>query len=229
MRTASIVVENFYSDPDAVVRYASSLQYYKPYPFPGSRWLASQYRSPADCPFKSATIIEALESITGEEIDREHWNAGYPCDANSALLPGWKEMNPRSCRWNTSFHVKLAGTGDGVHNHVTDAWNGVGTDGWAGIVYLNRLAPLEGGLKIWEPVEPAKRYDWMTEKANWKLIDTFANVFNRILLCRGNLPHSGAAGWGADLQSGRLFQTFFFKCKARKPGSVSLKLEVASK
>ena len=54
MRTASIAVESFYSDPDAVVRYASSLQYYKPYPVPGSRWLSSQYQSPADCPQRAA-------------------------------------------------------------------------------------------------------------------------------------------------------------------------------
>src|SRR5262249_40536977 len=74
-------------------------------------------------------------------------------------------------------------------------------------------APLDGGLKLWRNRDPSRQFDWMTPKENWELIDDLGNVFNRLLLIRGHVPHSGAAGWGDGLNNGRLFQTFFFKVK----------------
>ena len=98
-----------------------------------------------------------------------------------------------------------------MHNHVTDSWNSVGTDGWAGIVYLSPDAPVRGGLHLWRNRDPGHQFDWMTSAANWELIDSLGNVFNRLLLVRGDVPHSGAAGWGRRLEEGRLYQTFFFR------------------
>jgi hypothetical protein len=113
-----------------------------------------------------------------------------------------------------------------VHNHVTDIWNSVGEDGWAGIVYLDPNAPIPGGLRFWRNRDPARNYDWMTPPENWEQIDELGNVFNRLILARGGLPHSGAAGWGSSLEDGRLFQTFFFKIRdsATFPG-LNLSLE----
>jgi hypothetical protein len=61
----------------------------------------------------------------------------------------------------------------------------------------------------------------MTPAENWELVDDLANVPNRLILHRGNLPHSGTAGWGETPDEGRLFQTFFFKVRpVRHPASV---------
>ena len=149
----------------------------------------------------------------GERIDLDHWRAEFPVDADfrPIVTPG---VQPATCLWNCCFHVKPDNgqkLGQGVHNHVTDGWNAVGRDGWAGIIYLNPDAPIEGGLHLWRNSDPARQFDWMTPADNWHLTDSFANQFNRLALVRGDLPHSGAAGWGNRVENGRMYQTFFFR------------------
>jgi hypothetical protein len=224
MRRAVVIVDDFYDDPLAVRRYALAQNYYFPYHrdaqvYSGKvrpNWMTASYREHADCPFKGSALLRAaLESATGEKIDMDHWRLGVPLDgegkADSSRL-----HEEHGCLWNCSFHVKLHSSqqlGDGVHNHVTDAWNCVGIGGWTGLLYLSPDAPLAGGLRLWRNRDPKHRFDWMTDKGHWELIDELGNVFNRLLLVRGDIPHSGAAGWGQMLGEGRMFQTFFFKVR----------------
>lgn len=223
MRTDLIIVDNFYSDPWSVREYALRQRYYFPYeaPFDVARgfarptWMASAFKDSADCPFKSSTtLVKTLSELTGEPIDMDHWQADFPLDEEGRPSPDAAKYADRGCVWNCSFHCKPENgqqLGGGVHNHVTDLWNGVTPDGWAGLIYLNRDAPLSGGLHIWRNRDPARAYDWMTPAENWELIDSLGNVPNRLILARGNLPHSGAGGWGDSLETGRLYQTFFFR------------------
>src|SRR5262249_16706957 len=53
-------------------------------------------------------------------------------------------------------------------------------------------------------------FDWMTPAREWEPVDSLANVFNRLVLVRGDIPHSGAGGWGDRLGNGRMYPTFFF-------------------
>jgi hypothetical protein len=220
-RRSIVIIDNFYRDPHAVRKYALGLRYYTPYEKSeqvrsGSRratWWASSFKKSDECPFKSSPdLIRALECAVQESIDMDHWRAAFPLDRdlNPLLYDG-----PRpTCLWNCSFHVKPENgqqLGQGVHNHVTDRWNSVGPDGWTGLIYLAPGAPLEGGLYLWRNVDPKKHYDWMTAEENWILVDRFGNLFNRLILVRGDIPHSGAGGWGDTLEDGRMYQTFFFK------------------
>jgi hypothetical protein len=217
-----IVIENFYDDPMAVREYALRQKYYLPYEEEeevkaGRRratWWASYFNLQEQCPFKSSKILrEALEAAVGERLDMEHWQASFPVGADSKPTLGFKNF-ARTCLWNCCFHVKPDNQqrlGDGVHNHVTDGWNSVGTEGWAGIIYLTPDAPIEGGLHLWRNTDPSKQFDWMTPSQNWQAIDSFGNLYNRLILVRGDIPHSGAKGWGDRLEQGRMFQTFFFK------------------
>ena len=66
----------------------------------------------------------------------------------------------------------------------------------------------------WRNLDPRRNFDWMTPRENWQLIDDLGNVPNRLILARGSLPHSGAAGWGNALENGRFYQTFFFRTLA---------------
>ena len=238
-RTEIVVANNFYADPERVRDYALGLSYYFPYVAEADvvagrvrpAWLSSRFLPASECSFKSsAELIARLEELTGESIDLDHWRADFPTDAEGKPAPEHGLLQDCTCIWNCAFHCKLASDqrlGDGVHNHVTDAWNGVGRDGWAGIVYLGAdgEAPLQGGLKLWRNRDPVAQFDWMTDRESWELVDDLGNVPNRLLLCRGDLPHSGAAGWGDGLLSGRLFQTFFFKTMSpvRRP-SLSITL-----
>ena len=223
MRTDLIIVDNFYADPWAVRDYALQEEYYYPYESnaevaSGSRrptWMASRFKRADQCPFKSSgELTKRLQDLVGETIDMDHWNADFPLDSEGRPSPRAAKSPDRGCVWNCSFHCKPDNgqrLGGGVHNHVTDVWNGVTIDGWAGLIYLSPDAPLTGGLHIWRNVDPEHQFDWMTPPENWELIDSLGNVPNRLILARGNLPHSGAAGWGDRLENGRLYQTFFFR------------------
>ena len=240
MRTEVLIVDEFYSDPADMREYARSLNYYYPYQADACvrsgavrpTWMTSRYRPVVECPFKSSrAMISVFERLTKETIDLEHWRLDYPTNHEGKADVTRAMANDHSCLWNCSFHVKLQNLqplGEGVHNHVTDAWNSVGEDGWTGIVYLDPSAPINGGLKLWRNRNPKRQFDWMTPRENWELIDDLGNVFNRLLLVRGNIPHSGAAGWGDSLQTGRLFQTFFFKV-TRASRAPAVKLPVVSR
>lgn len=216
-----IIADNFYEDPASVVRYAYSLEYMFPYDPPdalekGQRvaWRTSRWRPSRECPFKSSEgLIEKLEFLTGEELDREHWDLEFPVDERGYPAPGYLEKR-RGCWWNCSFHIKHhdQALGEGVHSHTDrDIWSAVGDDGWVGLIYLNEDAPPRGGLHTWRNIDPAHQGDWMTPKENWILIDALGNIYNRLLLHRGRTPHSGAAGWGETMEAGRLYQTIFFR------------------
>jgi len=223
MRKSVVITEDFYERPDAIRASALSLRYYYPYQSQqqlraGVRpnWMTSRFTPATACPFKSSwDIVHALEDLVGEEIDMDHWSRDFPLDGEGRA-DAERLSREHGCLWNCSFHVKLENQqplGEGVHNHVTDAWNSVGANGWTGLIYLEPQAPLEGGLKLWRNRDCERDFDWMTPRENWDLVDDLGNVFNRLIMVRGNLPHSGAAGWGDRLDNGRLFQTFFFKVK----------------
>lgn len=220
MRTKLVIVDDFYADPQAVRDYALRQEFYYPYQANGRiadgeepNWLASRFREANECLFKSSpTLIERLENVTGESIDIDHWMRTFPTLADGKAAR--EATDEDTCLWNCCFHVKPGRPqplGEGVHNHVTDVWNAVGKDGWAGIVYLSPEAPIGGGLKTWRNRQPGHDFDWMTPGENWELLDDIGNLYNRLVLARGDVPHSGSEGWGRDVETGRLFQTFFFK------------------
>ena len=228
MKREMIVVENFYADPDAVVRHARALEYVSPYQQPGTpqegarvSWRSSRYQSQRECPFKSSRqLIARLEQITGEAVDTEAWNWEFPVDERGYPAKGYQLVKEKSAWWHCSFHVKhdiAQPLGGGVHNHTDrDSWNSVGLDGWAGLIYLNKeRSNDQAGLRTWLNKDPKHQFDWMTPKENWILQDTLANAYNRMILHRGNIPHSGTNGWGDSIENGRFYQTFFFRSKKR--------------
>jgi hypothetical protein len=227
MRRDSVTITDFYEKPAALRAYALKQTYYTPYEASDEiaagrkrpTWWATQFKAYESCPLKSdRRLIGALEFAVGEKIDMDHWRGSYPVDQDNRPLT-LRSDRTNTCLWNCGFHVKPKTgqrVGDGIHNHVTDSWNSVGHDGWAGLVYLTPDAPLEGGLHLWRHRDPSRQFEWMSSGENWQKVDTFGNVFNRLILVRGDRPHSGADGWGASIEEGRLYQTFFFKTIGRK-------------
>ena len=228
MKKDVIIAENFYEDPYKVRDYALDElknNHYLPYGSP--LWYATKFKEWDQCPFKSSeSLIKNLEFLTGEEVDIEDWKRSRPPHGQD---PGRNHEEPRkSPKWNCTFHVKpLTGQklGDCIHNHVTDWWNSIGYDDWVGLIYLNPDAPIDSGLFLWENLNKEKNYDWMTSKENWRLIDSLGAVFNRLILCRSQAPHSGADGFSNIFEEGRLYQTFFFRTKNKKQ-SASTKINI---
>ena len=105
------------------------------------------------------------------------------------------------------------------------SWMHVDATSWAGICYLTPDAPLSSGTGLFRhKATKVMNYKWGTKEENdaaphakqyqdmtkWELVDRIGNVYNRLILYRGNLFHTSLDYFGNTLEDGRLFQTFFF-------------------
>ena len=96
---------------------------------------------------------------------------------------------------------------------------------WAAVLYLTPDAPLEAGTALYQNKEtkismldrknPATDYndsaDILSDMDKWEPIVKISNVFNRLVMYRGEYYHrSMLPGFGDNQYNGRLFQTFFF-------------------
>lgn len=222
----TIIVENFYDRVDLVRSYAINQltnNYYDAYPRHKKRiWNTSKWRSAKKCPFKSSKdLIQKLEFYTGEKIDMDQWNADFPEDwPIYDDHPKYEEYaklaheGKISCKWNCAFHLKLQVNEPtektSVHTHAGKLWEDVTDYGWAGIIYLNRGMHENSGMYTWKnKLGDDSRF--MTKPEEWQREDVYAPIFNRLILIRGKKPHSGADGFSADPEIGRMFQTFFFR------------------
>jgi hypothetical protein len=102
------------------------------------------------------------------------------------------------------------------------------TTKWAGVCYLTPNAPLSAGTGLFRHkatgLTAAPRNEDGTynqdllniinkdsqDMTKWELVDRLANVYNRLVLYRGDNFHISLDYFGQDKYDGRLFQTFFF-------------------
>lgn len=102
------------------------------------------------------------------------------------------------------------------------------TTKWAGVCYLTPNAPLSAGTGLFKHKETglimapknedgsyndeilSKIYRDSQDMTKWELVDKLANVYNRLVLYRGDYFHMSLDYFGQDKYDGRLFQTFFF-------------------
>lgn len=100
---------------------------------------------------------------------------------------------------NTCYQITTTDAQSWVHADSTD---------WAGVLYLTPDAPIESGTATYRPIVD-NAVAARTE--DFEQIDSFANMYNRLVLYRGEYLHrSILPGFGTDKYTGRLFQTFFF-------------------
>ena len=101
------------------------------------------------------------------------------------------------------------------------------TTNWAGVLYLTPDAPLsagtglfklkENGLRSWKNTEHTDEENrnaihnkYSQDYTKWELVDRIGNVYNRLVLYRGDLFHVSLDYFGDSKENGRLFQLFFF-------------------
>lgn len=86
---------------------------------------------------------------------------------------------------------------------------------WAGVCYLTPNAPSSSGTGLFRHKHTGlhsridKDYEGY-DFTKWELFDKIGNKYNRLILYRADLFHASLDYFGEDLQTGRLFQTFFF-------------------
>jgi len=200
-KTSLIVVDNFYEDPDSIFDDLFSGGFHHAYPpldesigYQSSsrdQWYASSHTE------KSDWIRHKFENIINKKIDKPFWDTNI--------------------HWNGRFLVKLKDAGMSFHCHdnesrgLTDG-NDVGPDGWSAVIFMNKKTPIEQGF-----------FTAITDEKNIPLNSIFlnpddvvydsiiGNVYNRCVLFRGNIFHTGAGGMGDKIENARIVQGFFFK------------------
>lgn len=183
MKHQLFIVDDFYEDPDSVRKFALEQPYTVEGNYPGLRTGPS---SPQDSMYLKK-YIEA--NVISKSIS--YWGDGY----------------------NTAFQYTTEANSTWVHHDETQ---------WAGIVYLSPNPPENSGTTMYSHKETGI-YDHSGSTADlnnvgdaedlskWKKEIEIENRYNRLIIYNGLLYHrSTNAGFGQDLASGRLFQTFFF-------------------
>jgi hypothetical protein len=112
----------------------------------------------------------------------------------------WDEAGDR---WNGALHVKVKQSSSTAIHLTHHAPAGLGTSFW-----------MEARSKV--AVKPRGRFFYDSAEGFQKLL-VIEPVFNRLVLHRADLLHSGSPGLGAQMsEEPRLFATYFFNVKSHR-------------
>lgn len=190
MNCRYLIFDNFYQDPDALRAYALGRDFNVKGNYPGMR--------------------------TAPEGDqqREYLKNFFEKNIIKQKITEW------GSEYNTSFQYTTEEARTWVHHDSTT--------GWAGVLYLTPNAPIESGTGIYRHREsgrylfdPNEETDYAEEEdctnlEKWELMDSCANIYNRLFVYDANLYHrSILPGFGKGKEDGRLFQTFFFNTEEK--------------
>jgi len=185
MRTEIIVIDNFYEDPDSVRNLALSQ-----YDF---------YESPYYKGFRS--------------------NKSFRSENAHSILKQFLNFEPKYLGASWQFHYTLAGTPEVYHTDGTISQ-------WGGIWYGNPNAPIESGTSFYKSkingfrsaIKDEKLFNQahdcpepycFIDSTRWQTVDTIGNIYNRLILFRGDLVHSMNKPFGHSKETGRLTQLWF--------------------
>lgn len=184
MTPTFLLFDNFYSNPMEVRNYALSQPFSVTGNYPGARTEVLPHTD-------SMNAKTMFEGILHKKII---W---------------WPEQ------YNTAFQYTTKNDKTWIHYDPTN---------WAAVLYLTPDAPLEAGTAIYRhkdsKIHSLNRNDPITDYNNnqeindinkWEPIVQVSNIFNRLVIYRGEYYHrSMLPGFGDNQFNGRLFQTFFF-------------------
>jgi hypothetical protein len=190
MQISAYIIDNFYDDVDAVREFALNQEYSVPGNYPGRRTKS----------FLNDSMKNTIESVVSPFYGKVvYWS-------EEQYTGAYQYTTSRDRSW--------------IHADQTTTW--------AGVCYLTPDAPLSAGTGLFKhkptglvmaPRNPDGSYNTeLLEQVNqdsqdmtkWELVDRLANVYNRLVLYRGDYFHMSLDYFGQDLNDGRLFQTFFF-------------------
>jgi|TARA_R110000822_G_C15110983_1_gene472944 hypothetical protein len=192
MKAQLIIIDDFYSDPDDVVSWAKTLEFTRGNGnHPGWRTLQVTEN------IGVKNYIQNLIRPFGGEITMWDWHPNGT----------FSKTNVSDINW--------------VHSDCHNTW--------AGVVYLTKDAPLNSGTSIFKhkPTglisSPRLENGELNEellttihkdgqdKTKWEPIEVTSNVYNRLVMYRGDLFHTATNYFGSDYENDcRFFQTFFF-------------------
>lgn len=113
--------------------------------------------------------------------------------------------------YNGSFQYTLESQKSWIHRDNTD---------YSAMVYLTPNAPLRGGTETYQHkltkgvFANTHNEKFLAADTNnfgaWDILDSVANVYNRLVIFNGRQSHMSGKYFGDDINTGRLFLIFFF-------------------
>ncbi len=188
MKVQTIIIDDFYKNPDEVRAFALAQEFSQHGNYPGQRtrpFLAENVKN---------SISDIIRPYAGE-------------------VTSWGDDSTGSFQYTTARDRSW------IHSDDT-------TD-WAAVLYLTPNAPISAGTGIFKHKETGVnrwRSSEHTDSENsqapgvlhsqdftkWEMVDRLGNVYNRMVLYKGDLFHVSLDYFGNDKEDGRLFQVFFF-------------------
>lgn len=196
----AIVVDGFYTDPDAIRRFALSLAFTADTRYHKGKRSLERYLFPG--------VKERFERLLDRQITK------------------WSEHG-----YNGVFQTCIGGDPIVFHSDMQD---------FAGAVYLTPGAPVEAGTSLYRSrstwlrraptnadasalkrgsVSALGRDTYgiggskLLDSTAWERVDSFGNVYNRLVLWDARLIHAASCYFGHSPETSRLVQLFFFDAK----------------
>jgi len=188
MKVQCLIVDDFYSNVDEVRNFALQQDFSVNGNYPGHRTAS----------FITDSAKELIQDIIRPFAGNVTW---------------WGDD------YTGAFQYTTASDRSWIHSDYTT--------NWAGVLYLTPDAPLssgtglfklkENGLRNWKNSEHTEEENrnalhnkYSQDYTKWEMVDKIGNVYNRLVLYRGDLFHVSLDYFGDSKENGRLFQLFFF-------------------
>jgi len=188
MRVNTLIIDDFYRNPEEVREFALSQDFNVDGNYPGHRTVSFL----TDDLKKS--IQEIIRPFAGEVT---HWGGDYSgsYQYTTAYDRSWIHSDSTT-GWAAVLYLTPdapVSSGTGLYKHKE-----TGLCGWD-----NNLYSEEETLKAPHMIEPR-------DYTKWELVDRLGNKFNRLVMYRSDNYHVSMDYFGQDMYDGRLFQVFFF-------------------
>lgn len=192
MRTNLIIVDDFYNNVDEVRKFALSQNFDVEGNYPGKR---------SGCLINDSTR-ENIQKIV---------------EPHGGKITDWLESD----KYTGSFQITTSKERSWVHSdNVNKSYLFNPFNYWGGVLYLNPDAPLEGGTSFYRSKINKSIYNhnydhlasdvYSQDMTKWDIATEVKNIYNRLILFRGDQWHSSSTYFGHDNETGRLTQVFFF-------------------
>ena len=190
MQISAYIIDNFYSDVEAVREFALQQDFS----------VRGNYPGPRTQTFLNDSMKDTIERVVSPFYGKVNY---------------WSEE-----QYTGAYQYTTSRDRSWIHADQTTKW--------AGVCYLTPNAPLSAGTGLFRHKETGltmaprnedgsynkellgEIYKDSQDMTKWELVDRLANVYNRLVLYRGDHFHMSLDYFGQDLYDGRLFQTFFF-------------------
>lgn len=195
MRTNLVVIDDFYSNPDSIRKYALEQDY---------------------------TISEDLQGVgekrTIRRLPGKRSQPYLPDIVKQKISEILYPFAGKILKWhNQCGTFNICDAYDQSRIHVDRDSDNSKKIVWSGICFLTPNAPVESGTGIFRNKYSGERYcleSFHGPKAQhdftqWEIIDRIGNIYNRMMLFRSDNYHSSLSYFGTNDDNSRLFQVFF--------------------